>query len=249
MDLLTVEEVARMLRAHTNTVYKMCRLGQLPAAKVGKEWRIDREKLAEFMQTSAGSVLASHSPPITEEFRPGHSLVLMVEEEDVWDFEADFFIENARKGYLLFKACWWQEPEQVRKVLAKKGFPAAKFESAGEMVISNLDDICKKSGPVAAAAAWRSAAHQALERGFKGMIGCGSPTLDGCCSRSELFTFEEALDGFLDGLPVKGVCAYHLGDNTSSDWSALVRLMNVHGQVLFRAKDREVALAHESRPY
>ena len=165
----------------------------------------------------------------------------MAEKEDVWDFEADFFIESSRKGFLLFKACWWQGPDQVRKVLAKKGFPVAKFEASGEMVIADLAGICEKLGPVAAADTWRSTAHLALERGYKGMIGSGSPTLDSCCSRRDLFIFEEALDGFLDGLPVKGVCAYHLGSTASSDWNALVRLMNLHGQVLFRTKEIEVA--------
>jgi excisionase family DNA binding protein len=241
MDLLTVEEVAKILRAHTNTVYKMCRLGELPAAKIGKEWRIDREKLAEFIQTSARPTPARYARSAPGEFSPGHTLALMAEKEDVWDFEADFFIESARKGYLLFKACWWQGPDQVRKVLAKKGFPAARLEAAGEMVIADLTAVCQKSGPVAAADTWRSTAHSALERGYKGVIGSGSPALDGCCSRSDLFIFEEALDGFLDGLPVKGVCLYHLEDTASSDWNALVRLMKLHGSVLFRTKEIEVA--------
>ncbi|AFM28030.1 helix-turn-helix domain-containing protein [Desulfomonile tiedjei] len=241
MDLLTVEEVASILRAHTNTVYKMCRLGQLPAAKFGKEWRIDREKLAEFMQKTAGASPLLHRRSASVEFVPGHTLALMAEQNDVWDFEASFFRENARKGYLLFKACWWQKPEEVRKVLTERGFPVAKFEAAGEMVIADLASICERSGPMAAADAWRSAAHRAIERGYKGMIGSGSPTLEGCCSRGELFTFEEALDGFLDGLPVKGVCAYHLGGKASGDWNALVRLMNFHGQVLFRAEEMDVS--------
>jgi excisionase family DNA binding protein len=241
MDLLTVEEVASILRAHTNTVYKMCRLGQLPAAKVGKEWRIDREKLAEFVQKSTGASPALYPGSLSVDFVPGHTLALMGEQGDVWDFEASFFIESARKGYLLFKACWWQRPEEARRVLTERGVPVAKLEAAGEMVIADLASICEKSGPVATADAWRSTTHWALERGFKGMIGCGSPTLDGCCSRGELFTFEEALDGFLDGLPVKGMCAYYVGSKTSSDWDALVRLMHLHGQALFHTKEMDVS--------
>jgi excisionase family DNA binding protein len=241
MDLLTVEEVASILRAHTNTVYKMCRLGQLPAAKIGKEWRIDRGKLTEFMQKNAGAIPAQYPRSTHVEFVPGHTLALMADKSDIWDFEANFFMEHARKGYLLFKACWWQKPEEVRKILAEKGFPVAKFEASGEMTIVDLAEICRKSGPIAAADAWRSAAHRALELGYKGMIGSGAPILDGCCSRKELFTFEEALDGFLDGLPVKGICAYYLGDKVSSDWSDLVRIMNSHGQVLFRTKDMDVS--------
>lgn len=243
MELLTVDEVAKILRAHTNTVYKLCRLGRLPATKIGKEWRISQEKLSEFMQASAVPSVEPHRSALTpsEEFRPRHMLALMAEQQDVWDFEAEFFRENARKGYLLFKACWWQTPEQVRKVLAAKGFPVAKFEASGEMVLADLAGICEGSGPLAAADAWRTASHRALERGFKGLIGCGAPALDSCCSRRDLLVFEEALDGFLDGLPVDGVCAYHVGDKASSDWKVLIRLMSLHGQVLFHSKEMNVA--------
>lgn len=243
MDLLTVDEVAKILRAHTNTVYKLCRLGQLPATKIGKEWRISQDKLAEFMQATAiPSVEPSRSPLASVDgFQPGHTLVLMAEPEDVWDFEAHFFRRNVRKGYLLFKACWWQTPEQVRKVLGGKGFPVAKFEASGEMVLADLAGICERSGPVAAADAWRTASHRALERGFKGLIGCGAPVLDGCCTRRDLLVFEEALDGFLDGLPVDGVCAYFVGDKASSDWNELVRLMSLHGKVLFHSEEMNVA--------
>lgn len=243
MDLLTVDEVAKILRAHTNTVYKLCRLGQLPATKIGKEWRISQEKLAEFMKATAAPSVEPHRRALTpsEEFRPRHTLALMAEREDVWDFEAQFFRENARKGYLLFKACWWQRPEQVRKILTAKGFPVAKFEASGEMVLADLASICEKSGPVSAADAWRAASHRALERGFKGLIGCGAPTLDGCCTRGDLLLFEEALDGFLDGLPVDGVCAYYVGDKASSDWNALIRLMSLHGHVLFHSNEMGVS--------
>jgi excisionase family DNA binding protein len=242
MDLLTVDEVAKILRAHTNTVYKLCRTGQLPATKIGKEWRISREKLAEYMQSTVLPVLESlpRAASSFEEFRPGHTLILMAEEDDVWDFEGDFFKENADKGYLLFKACWWQSPEQVRNVLAGKGFPVVKYEASGEMILEDLAGICRTSGPLAAADAWRSASHRAVERGYKGLIGCGSPSLDSCCSQGDLLIFEEALDGFLDGLPVQGVCAYHVGNRTSSDWDALIRLMSHHGQVVFRSQGRDV---------
>lgn len=242
MDLLTVDEVAKILRAHTNTVYKLCRKGELPATKVGKEWRISQEKLAEFMHASTVSGIESNETATapSAEFRPGHTLVLMAEPDDVWNFEARFFSENANRGYLLFKACWWQKPDEVRKVYAAKGLPVAQFEASGEMVLADLASICATSGPVAAADAWRAASHLALDRGFKGMIGCGAPHLDECCTRKDLLVFEEALDGFLDGLPVEGVCAYHVGDRASSDWSALIRLISVHGKVRFLSREMSV---------
>lgn len=44
-DILTVPEVARLLRVPRSTVYKLARLGQLPASKIGKHWRFVRRDL------------------------------------------------------------------------------------------------------------------------------------------------------------------------------------------------------------
>ena len=44
-DILTVPEVARLLRVPKSTVYKLARLGQLPASKIGKHWRFVRHDL------------------------------------------------------------------------------------------------------------------------------------------------------------------------------------------------------------
>ena len=104
MDFLTVDEAAKILKAHTNTVYKMCRMGQLPGVKMGKEWRIDRKKLAESLATGGRDTPRPSSTPTAVDFDPCHKLVITGEREDVWDFEARFLTENARKGYLLLKA-------------------------------------------------------------------------------------------------------------------------------------------------
>ena len=44
-EVLTVEEVARYLRVHPMTVQRWCRTGSLPAAKIGKAYRIKRDDL------------------------------------------------------------------------------------------------------------------------------------------------------------------------------------------------------------
>lgn len=236
MDLLTVEEVAKLIKAHTNTVYKMCRQGRLPSLKMGKEWRIDKQKLLEFMEVGAHIPQEAGDDTPGTDFKPGHTLVLTKAREDVWDYEVSFFKENSGKGYLLYMGCWWQKPEQVRMVFAEKGFPIDKLEAGGGFVIDDLASICKQLGPLAAADAWRSKAHWALKKGFKGMMGCGAPIIAACESQKDFFTFEEALDGFLDGLPVKGICAYCLEGSQSLNWDAAVRLMSLHGQVVFKTK-------------
>jgi excisionase family DNA binding protein len=48
-EILTVMEVAQFLRVPKSTVYKLARLGQLPASKIGKHWRFLRRDIHEWM--------------------------------------------------------------------------------------------------------------------------------------------------------------------------------------------------------
>lgn len=48
-EILTVSEVARFLRVPKSTVYKLARLGELPASKIGKHWRFIRRDIHEWM--------------------------------------------------------------------------------------------------------------------------------------------------------------------------------------------------------
>ena len=44
-QVLTVKEVADYLRLHTSTVYKLLKRGNLPAFRVGSDWRFNREAI------------------------------------------------------------------------------------------------------------------------------------------------------------------------------------------------------------
>ena len=59
-----------------------------------------------------------------------------------------------------------------------------------------------------AAATWLKATTGALEKGYKGLIGAGSPDFECCGSYSKLLEFENALDKMLKGQPVMRVCSY-----------------------------------------
>ncbi len=248
MEYLTIEEVSQILKTHTNTVYKMCRRGILPSVKIGKEWRISKDRLADFMDVGTRRMPRSERGGSQPKLEPGHLMVVCSNEQEVWNFEADFFASMAHQRHFLFKACWWQEPEQVRQQLASRGIPIHRLESRGEMVISDLGEIFLRSGPEAAAEAWRSQARLALDRGFKGMVGSGSPKLDCCGTVDRLCRFEGALHDNLRGLPVRGFCVYPLGDIKVEDWSALVRLFRVHDKILFRAGEHEVEALVRSSP-
>jgi len=55
-ELLTVSETARLLRIGEATVRRLARRGELPALRVGGQWRIDRDSLA----ASAGRASRHH---------------------------------------------------------------------------------------------------------------------------------------------------------------------------------------------
>jgi excisionase family DNA binding protein len=42
-EVITLEELARYLRISKSTVYRCVRLGQLPAFRVGRQWRVNLE--------------------------------------------------------------------------------------------------------------------------------------------------------------------------------------------------------------
>ncbi len=49
-QLMTIEEAADYLRFHPSTVYRLARQGAIPAVKVGKQWRIHRKTLDDWVQ-------------------------------------------------------------------------------------------------------------------------------------------------------------------------------------------------------
>jgi len=43
--ILTIAEVAQILRMHRNTVYRLVKRGDLPGFKIGDNWRVDEKAL------------------------------------------------------------------------------------------------------------------------------------------------------------------------------------------------------------
>lgn len=60
--ILTVEEVAQFLRVHPSTIYKMLKKKQLPAFRVGSDWRFAVEALEKWLgEAASGSMAARNS--------------------------------------------------------------------------------------------------------------------------------------------------------------------------------------------
>ena len=52
-EVLTVQEVAELLKTTPATVYAWCRAGKLPAFKIGQQWRIRAGSLYRMMSDGA----------------------------------------------------------------------------------------------------------------------------------------------------------------------------------------------------
>jgi len=50
-QVLTALELAGYLRIHPTTVYKLAKRGQLPAFKVGGDWRFNRTSIEKWLES------------------------------------------------------------------------------------------------------------------------------------------------------------------------------------------------------
>jgi excisionase family DNA binding protein len=51
--VLTADEAAEILRVTVTTIKKMCADGRLPAAKVGRAWRLNRDDVLAYLRGEA----------------------------------------------------------------------------------------------------------------------------------------------------------------------------------------------------
>lgn len=51
-EMMTIEQVAKYLKLKPQTVYKWAQEGQIPGAKIGKEWRFRKRILDEWIDTA-----------------------------------------------------------------------------------------------------------------------------------------------------------------------------------------------------
>jgi excisionase family DNA binding protein len=57
MRLLTLSEAATLLQVSTRTLQRMIRNGQLPAFKVGGQWRVRETQLRQWVESREGAII------------------------------------------------------------------------------------------------------------------------------------------------------------------------------------------------
>jgi len=58
-QLMTIEEVAGYLRVTKKTIYRLLKRGNIPATKVGRQWRFDKASINEWLRQKAVETKAS----------------------------------------------------------------------------------------------------------------------------------------------------------------------------------------------
>lgn len=53
MQIMTARELAEILRIHPTTVYRLARQGQLPAFKIGSDWRFHSQAVLALLDSIA----------------------------------------------------------------------------------------------------------------------------------------------------------------------------------------------------
>jgi excisionase family DNA binding protein len=240
MSFISVSEAAEVLRSHPNTIYKMCRSGKLPAIKVGREWRIDKSQLDEYVK---GRIVESEDISFegltTLISANGHYLGVFTEKDSLEKFESSFlFKASQNESRSLFKGCWWQHPDDARQYLTAGGLDVKGLESKGRLVVKSLSKEFEKSDLVGAASLWLKATTDALRAGYDGLVGCGSPSFDCCGTFPQLLEFEESLDTMLKGQPVSGVCSYHLNLGRPNAIARVLDLISLHDRFFMHSKEK-----------
>ncbi len=230
---LSVEEVAALLKVHRNTVYRWCQEGRIPALRFGKHWRIPRAALQEARggeqwAANRGAALTRHLCLAGD-----HVLAMAPSHGAVYDLEARFLAEGLGQNARLFKACWWQHPDDARRELAARGLEVEALEREGRLALANLQAICDRQGPLAAAQVWVEEARRAQRQGYDRLWGCGSPYVAPAQKmHARLRSFEAALERELAGLPVVGMCSYVMDGQVPDFFAKLAQLMASHGALL-----------------
>jgi excisionase family DNA binding protein len=73
-EILTVQEVSRYLRVHPSTIYRMLKRNQLPAFRVGSDWRFTVEAIDKWRaEAEMGALGRIGAMAEARQYQPEHS--------------------------------------------------------------------------------------------------------------------------------------------------------------------------------
>jgi len=63
---LTIDELADYLKMGRTTLYRMAQKADIPASKIGNQWRFDREEIDEWMKSQRPAAASRNSKGVSQ---------------------------------------------------------------------------------------------------------------------------------------------------------------------------------------
>lgn len=136
MELLGVEEVARLVGVKQTTVYRWCKQGKLPCLKVGKHWRIRREALEDFLKRSEKPVTLAGQ--LGSFLQVPESVLAIAQNLDILHrLDAAFFRVGEARGGLLVKFYAGEEYSEGELLadFEDNGLEASRLQREGRLLM------------------------------------------------------------------------------------------------------------------
>jgi excisionase family DNA binding protein len=118
-EVLTLEEAAQFLRVSEATVYQLARSGELPARKVGREWRFVGSRLLAWL------------------LQGGQNMEGKVQRDE---FGGEYMLENGQEKVALWLPMSREEKRLLLEKAAREGF------SFSDKVMALARDLLKGKG-------------------------------------------------------------------------------------------------------
>lgn len=114
-EIMTIKEVAKYLKMNERTVYKLIQEKQIPATKLGKQWRLDKERLNEWLGFKVAEMPSHELAHVEKDHKEATIKVapLLKEENVIFNFLA--FNKNQVLEYLV------ENVVKTKKIKSKEG--------------------------------------------------------------------------------------------------------------------------------
>lgn len=149
-DLMDIPEVAEYLGIERVTVYRWCRDGRLPCLKLGREWRLRRTALEEFLRRAeeAASLVGRLRAFYTI---PDHVVACAQTAALQQRLDVAFFqVGEAHDGLLVKFVSREAGPvERARAQLAAQGLEVGRLEAAGWLrFVEEVDPVSERTAAI-----------------------------------------------------------------------------------------------------